>query len=237
MTAAIPESATPVDMPAETRRKVTDLFTRDEIRELTARSDLMGFWAIGSTWALIAAAFTLLVWAGSQPLGWAVPAWIVGLCVIAGRQLCLAILMHDASHGTLFRTRWLNDVVADWTCARPIWNDLRKYKAHHFIHHTKTGTADDTDISLVAAFPCTRTSLARKLLRDLGRMKGQVVASLKELQASTAHASSSSATRDAIKDGHVKLRGLHQFAGLWCGALAAMTLVLISNCLHIRSYL
>lgn len=172
MTAAIPESATPVDMPAETRRKVTDLFTRDEIRELTARSDLMGFWAIGSTWALIAAAFALLAWAGSQPLWWAVPAWIVGLCIIAGRQLCLAILMHDASHGTLFRTRWLNDVVANWTCARPIWNDLRKYKAHHFIHHTKTGTADDTDISLVAAFPCTRTSLVRKLLRDLTGLTG-----------------------------------------------------------------
>jgi hydrogenase-4 component F len=33
--------------------------------------------------------------------------------------------------------------------------------------------------------------------------------------------------------GHIKRRGLHQFAGLWCGALAAMTLVLISNNLGI----
>ncbi|HET8730197.1 MAG TPA: fatty acid desaturase family protein, partial [Moraxellaceae bacterium] len=172
MTAAIPESATPVEMPAETRRKVTDLFTRDEIRLLTARSDFMGFWAIASTWALIAAAFALLAWAGTQPPVMAVPAWIVGLCVIAGRQLCLAILMHDASHGTLFRTRWLNDVVADWTCARPIWNDLQKYKAHHFIHHTKTGTAEDADISLVAGFPCSRASLARKLLRDVTGLTG-----------------------------------------------------------------
>jgi hydrogenase-4 component F len=36
-----------------------------------------------------------------------------------------------------------------------------------------------------------------------------------------------------VEDGHVKRRGLHQFAGLWCGALAAMTLVLISNNLGI----
>jgi hydrogenase-4 component F len=36
-----------------------------------------------------------------------------------------------------------------------------------------------------------------------------------------------------VETGHVKLRGLHQFAGLWCGALAAMTLVLISNNLGI----
>jgi fatty acid desaturase len=172
MTSAIPDSATPVEMPAETRRKVTDLFTREEIRMLTERSDAMGFWAVGSTWAVIAAAFALLAWATTQPLAIAVPAFVVGLCVIAGRQLCLAILMHDASHGTLFKTKWLNDVFADWTCARPIWNHLQKYKAHHFVHHTKTGTADDTDISLVAPFPCSRSSLARKLLRDLAGITG-----------------------------------------------------------------
>ena len=53
MTAVIPDSATPVDMPVETRRKVTDLFTRDEIAMLTERSDLMGFYAVGFTWAVI----------------------------------------------------------------------------------------------------------------------------------------------------------------------------------------
>lgn len=172
MTAAIPESATPVEMPAETRRKITDLFTREEITMLTARSDLMGFWAVASTWAIIAAAFALLAWAVSQPAAIAVPVFVVGLCIIAGRQLCLAILMHDASHGTLFKTRWLNDVLADWTCARPIWQNLAKYKVHHFVHHTRTGTAEDTDISLVAPFPCSRASLARKFLRDILGLTG-----------------------------------------------------------------
>jgi hydrogenase-4 component F len=36
-----------------------------------------------------------------------------------------------------------------------------------------------------------------------------------------------------VNSGHIKIRGLHQYAGLWCGALAAMTLVLISNNLGI----
>jgi fatty acid desaturase len=172
MTAAIPESATPVEMPAETRRKITDLFTREEIKMLTARSDFMGFWAVGSTWLVIAAAFALLAWGSAQPLAIAIPAFVLGLSVIAGRQLCLAILMHDASHGTLFKTKWLNDVFADWVCARPIWNDLQKYKVHHFVHHTKTGTAEDTDISLVAQLPCSRASLARKFARDLAGITG-----------------------------------------------------------------
>jgi hydrogenase-4 component F len=39
-------------------------------------------------------------------------------------------------------------------------------------------------------------------------------------------------SRETIS-GHIKLRGVHQYAGLWCGALAAMTLSLISNNLGI----
>ena len=38
--------------------------------------------------------------------------------------------------------------------------------------HTKTGTAQDSDITLTAAFPTTRASLARKFLRDLSGLTG-----------------------------------------------------------------
>lgn len=149
-----------------TRRKVTDLFTRDEIRMLTERSDLMGFSAVGFTWLVIGLSFAAVAWASTQPLIIFVPMCLLALCVIGGRQLSLAIQMHDASHGTLFKRKWLNNVFADWVCARPIWNDLHKYRAHHIIHHTRTGQDGDTDLSLVAPFPTTRASLARKLLRD-----------------------------------------------------------------------
>jgi fatty acid desaturase len=155
-----------------TRRKVTDIFSKEEIRQLTQRSDLMGFWAIGSTWAIIAASFIGLAHLGGLPVWLAVPLAVLCVAVIAGRQLALAILMHDASHATLFKTKWLNDVFTDWVCARPIWNDLLKYRAHHFIHHTKTGTPDDADISLVANFPTTRASLTRKFLRDISGLTG-----------------------------------------------------------------
>jgi fatty acid desaturase len=157
---------------AVTRRRVTDIFSRDEIRALTARSDLMGAWAIGSTWGIIALSFVLMAWASSQT-GWiAVPLFFLAMAVIAGRQLCLAILMHDASHGTLFKTRWLNDVLSDWLCARPIWNDLHKYRVHHLVHHTRTGSDEDTDISLIAPFPTTRASLLRKFARDVSGLTG-----------------------------------------------------------------
>lgn len=168
----LPDSATPVEMPAATRRKVTDIFTRDEIKMLTERSDLMGFLAVGFTWAVIILTFVLLAWATAQPLAIAIPVFVLGFIVLAGRHLGLAILHHEASHKTLFKTPWLNDVLADWVCARPIWNDVKKYRVHHFMHHSKTGTPEDTDLSLVAPFPTSRASLARKFLRDLSGLTG-----------------------------------------------------------------
>lgn len=156
----------------DTRRRVTEVFSRDEIRMLTERSDLMGFAAVGFTWGVIGLAFVAMAWASSQPLLTAIPVFLIALVVLAGRQLALAILMHDASHGTLFKTRLLNEVLVDWLCARPIWNDLKKYRTHHLVHHAKTGQAEDTDLSLIAPFPTTRASLIRKLLRDISGLTG-----------------------------------------------------------------
>lgn len=157
---------------AVTRRRVTDIFSRDEICELTVRSDLMGGWAIASTWATIALSFAAMALASSQSWWIVLPVFLLATAVIAGRQLCLAILMHDASHGTLFKTRWFNDVLSDWLCARPIWNDLHKYRVHHRLHHTRTGSDEDSDISLIAPFPTTRASLLRKFVRDLSGLTG-----------------------------------------------------------------
>ena len=55
----------------------------------------------------------------------------------------------------------------DWLCARPVWQNLPKYKQHHLGHHTQTGTALDPDWSLHKDFPTTRASMLRKGLRDL----------------------------------------------------------------------
>ncbi|HEX6244176.1 MAG TPA: fatty acid desaturase family protein [Polyangiales bacterium] len=167
-----PDSATPHELPAATRRKVTDIFTRDEIRMLTERSDAMGFLAVGFTWAVIVGTLALLAWASSLPLGLALPLYALGLVVLGGRHLALAILMHEASHKTLFKTLWLNEVFADWVCAKPIWNDVRKYRAHHFVHHNRTGQPDDSDLSLVTGLPCTRASLWRKFARDVSGLTG-----------------------------------------------------------------
>jgi fatty acid desaturase len=97
---------------------------------------------------------------------------IAALVILAGRQLALAIIMHDASHQSLFKTKWLNDIATDWLCARPIWNDLKKYRAHHLRHHSKTSTVEDPDLSLVEGFPTSKKSLMRKFFRDVSGITG-----------------------------------------------------------------
>jgi fatty acid desaturase len=58
------------------------------------------------------------------------------------------------------------------TARSPIWNDLHKYRTHHLVHHTRTNSDADPDLSLVTPFPTTRASLTRKLLRDISGLTG-----------------------------------------------------------------
>lgn len=153
-------------MNASPRRKLSDLFNREEIALLTERSDWAGARAVLFTWGVTALSLALLAWQ-PHPL-----VWLAVLVVLGGRQLSLAILMHDAAHGTLFKRRWLNEVVGDYLCGSPVGVDLQRYKRHHLVHHSKTGTDEDTDRSLSAPFPTTRRSLARKFLRDLSGLSG-----------------------------------------------------------------
>lgn len=148
------------------RTRATDVLSREEILALTRCSDAAGWRAIASTWGIIAATFAALAW-WPHPLTFA-----AAVLVLGGRQLALAILMHEAAHRTLFATRWLNDVAADWLCARPVWSDVARYRKHHIGHHAHTGTDLDPDLALIAPFPIGRTSLARKLARDLLGLSG-----------------------------------------------------------------
>ena len=152
---------------------VTELFSRDEIKELTKTSDVQGAWAVGSTWAVIVMNFGTVAYSWDYLPGWAkVLMCALALAILAGRQLALAILMHDASHHSLFKTKWLNTHLTDWLCARPIWNDVSKYRPYHLKHHAKTSQPDDPDLGLVKNFPITQTSLFRKFFRDLNGQSG-----------------------------------------------------------------
>jgi fatty acid desaturase len=146
---------------SDTRRSWRDVLSREEVRELLRQRDLPSWLALATTWGLVFGAMALVAM-------WPNPLTVVAaLFVIGARQLGLAVLMHEAAHRTLFRSRRLNDFVGQWLCAYPIWSDVATYRPYHLQHHAKTGGPEDPDLGLVRPFPITRASLRRKVLRDL----------------------------------------------------------------------
>ena len=154
------------------RTTLLNLFGEDVLKQLSQRSNIWGSWALLSCWGAIALAMAAIVWAQSLDIQYAIPVILIALMVIAGRQLGLSILMHEASHRALFKNAWMNDNLADWLCGRPIFVEVAKYRKHHMIHHRETGTLDDIDYSLVKNFPTSRFSLLRKMVRDLVGITG-----------------------------------------------------------------
>jgi fatty acid desaturase len=145
---------------------MSDVLTRDEITELKRASDLRGAASVAITWAMIAGAFAAAALV-PHPL-----TWLLAVVVLGGRQLALAVLMHEAAHRSLFRTRWLNDAVGHWLCGAPMWTHLVPYRRHHLQHHSYTNSDRDPDLGLIEPFPTTPRSLARKLLRDVLGLSG-----------------------------------------------------------------
>jgi len=87
----------------------------------------------------------------------------LAVVVIGTRQLGLFVLMHDAAHAGLHRNRKINDWVAHWLCTPT----LRAYRPYHLQHHRYVQQTEDPDLVLSAPFPIKRSSLARKVWRDL----------------------------------------------------------------------
>ena len=133
---------------------------------LRSRSNLMGVYLVTHAWALIFGSMALFaLW--PNPL-----TFLIAVVVIGNRQLGLAILMHDASHRLLFASTKTNDRVGAWLCGAPVGASLLQYRPYHLSHHRHTQQAVDPDLPLSAVFPITRTSLRRKLVRDLLGMTG-----------------------------------------------------------------
>jgi fatty acid desaturase len=138
----------------------------EEIRPLAERSDAMGAWLVLHCWGVIAGALALF---GFWPN---VLTFTLAVMVIGSRQLGLAILMHEAAHNALFKTRKWNDSVGEWLCGRPILAELAAYRHYHLTHHRFTQTDKDPDLVLSAKFPTSKASLRRKFTRDLTGQTG-----------------------------------------------------------------
>ncbi len=129
-------------------------------------SDLRAGLQVLGNFAVIAFAFALFgLW--PNPL-----TFVVSAVLLAGRYVGLGILIHDAAHNALFKTRLLNRILGRWLFSGPTLIDFDTYRNGHLAHHRHAGTVDDPDLPFVHAYPVKRESMRRKMLRDLSGRTG-----------------------------------------------------------------
>lgn len=146
--------------------KATDYLSRQELQAFTRRSDLMGAAMIAWNWVLIAAIFALVA-------TWTNPLTVVlGVLFLGGRQLGLAVIMHESGHKTLCNSPRLNDLLGQWLAAYPILGDCDAYGSSHREHHRLAGTRDDPDLPNYERYPVDKASFRRKLWRDVTGQTG-----------------------------------------------------------------
>ena len=151
---------------AKYKAVVKEYLNKDEVHELLKRSDLKGIYQLFSVWFWIVLAFALVaLWPNVLTV-------ILALIILGAKQLGCAIIMHDTSHYSMFKSRRMNDLIGNWFGAYPLVHNVQQYRPYHLRHHLATGTDEDPDINLAKGYPTTRPSLVRKFSRDLLGLSG-----------------------------------------------------------------
>src|SRR5580658_10659313 len=118
----------------------SDILDPPELAALRRKSDWRGPMLVIHAWAVIFGAMALVAW-------WPNPVdFPIAVVVIAGRQLGLAVLMHDAAHKLLCTDGDWNDGIGAWLCGYPVIADLARYRPYHLTHHRFVQSAEDPDL-------------------------------------------------------------------------------------------
>ncbi len=146
--------------------EISDYLSIDERRALLQKSNWLAFTGITVHWLWIIFAL-LLPYFFTNAI-----TIIISLFILGGKQLACAILMHDASHMSLFKNIKINEFVGQWFGAAPIFQNLENYRPYHLKHHVNTGLEEDPDILLTRGYPTSKNSMIRKFLRDISGLTG-----------------------------------------------------------------
>lgn len=128
-------------------------------------SDFYSAMIIGSDWLIIAFAITVACLT-KHPV-----VYLLSIPLIGSRMMALGVLMHEASHGNLFKKSKLSRLITDLLLAWPIAQSVSGYKHVHKHHHQHLKTDKDTEKPLEAyhefQFPLPKRRWYLTLLSDL----------------------------------------------------------------------
>ena len=164
-------NASSVDMSHNLRAVRTFLRERGLIQKLKALEQprpLMFFSLILVDWAVIFAAMAMALYVSA----WLLP---ISMVIIASRQRALGIFIHDATHKHICRNTRLNDLVARYLLALPLFEDFTSYRKSHTNHHRNLGhdrnDPDYVDPRWFAHIGPTDTFAAAKIYLTLLKVK------------------------------------------------------------------
>ena len=112
---------------------------REVLRALSVLEPWKTGLAIVLDWGMIAVAIAVSIWADN----WFV--YFLAVCVIAGRQHALAVLIHDFAHYQFIKNKRLSEWIGDLFLAWPILITVNSYRITHMEHHFYTNTEKDPD--------------------------------------------------------------------------------------------
>jgi len=148
-------------MPVVKAARPNEIFGKENWSKLKSVSNVYGIWLVVHCWLVIVASMAIAIWL-NHPI-----AYLIAIIIVGGRQLGLAILMHDAAHGLLHNNRKINNFLGQWLTGAPTGSDVYAYRTYHLTHHKFTQQPEDPDLGLSKPFPTSKASMRRKILRDL----------------------------------------------------------------------
>lgn len=109
----------------------------EDIRELSRVDNCKSACVIAQQWLVIAAAIAASVFIDRWYL------YLAAIVVIAAKQHALAVIVHDATHYRVFKSRFVNEYMGNLFCAFPIFISIQGYRGDHQLHHLWTNTRED----------------------------------------------------------------------------------------------
>lgn len=161
-------------------RSLRDPEVVEELQRLRQTDNWRNLLYLARTWLYLLAviggtvAFYSLTASHGGSAWWNVPVTLLAIVLIGAGQHQLTALAHEASHHTLLRNRYLNDLVSDWFCMFPMFSSTQHYRLQHMAHHQFVNDPQrDPDVSQLQTsghwldFPLSQGEFLKTLVRQL----------------------------------------------------------------------
>jgi fatty acid desaturase len=146
--------------------EITAIMGPGEIGRLAVPNGVDSAVNLAVIWSELALLMLAAAVIGRLPLVFTVGAAVAIIVLIATRINALNVVMHEASHGFLFRDRRLNDLVCNVFASWWLVHSVEEYRPTHRLHHRHLNGPEDPDLPSYLV-PDRPGALARLLALDL----------------------------------------------------------------------